>query len=747
MMICVSTPPIPKIAGSGQLRGGASIFKAVRLLLVAAGGLLLPFLLSCSGAVRISQTECDAPPDVEAALTSLETLQEDCGSRLPCYRERVEEGRALRDRFPKSLAAHRLLAGLATQIPKHLTKDLPLRDEFQKQYAELSKRRPKDPVYPYLLALLLGNPASVHPARGKTERRKLLAQAVELDGHFAWAHYALARDLTSYRPSNKEKAEARRLFEAFAAACPARTSEILALLAGLEEQAPWGAHSSRLAAAVTPQSGRFRDLPRFWELQFKFTPPEQHAALRDGLRKDVESLRKLDRQTNESWLRAVREGYRLLGDESGERWAEDQWIAAFPCANETGRLRLARSEKEHPRPSGKNDAEMQAWLSQQFAGSEAWRKSCPDDGLLWRVRLGHLSEWRGATPEMVEEAGQRVLQLIGEPGGAMVADAYIEKGIRLEEAEKLAQAESRRREEDWKEAESGLQGEELKSARDARRWSLFYDRSRQVRLALARKDGARAGKALEDLDAFFSAWLTDASPFEKKYLRADYLGLRAQNAELLGRHDQALKDYRESLVNYPEEGEVREGARRAFQRVRGGERGFTAWLASAEAEAEKASGEAGGQSRKELPDFVLTDLKGRQWKPSDLRGKAVLVNFWATWCGPCRSELPWVQKLHEKLDGDGARMVLTVSVDESTGLIEPFVQKQKYGFPVLVGGPGSKTAFAPNGIPQNWIVGPDGRIVQEHLGFSGDGEKWVSRMESSLKEARARRTGSSRKPS
>jgi hypothetical protein len=75
-------------------------------------------------------------------------------------------------------------------------------------------------------------------------------------------------------------------------------------------------------------------------------------------------------------------------------------------------------------------------------------------------------------------------------------------------------------------------------------------------------------------------------------------------------------------------------------------------------------------------------------------------------------------------------------VDDNPGLIEPFLEAEKYTFSVLVGGPGSVMKFAPGGIPQNWIVNPEGVIVQEQTGFSGEGEKWLSRMKAALEDAK-----------
>ena len=139
--------------------------------------------------------------------------------------------------------------------------------------------------------------------------------------------------------------------------------------------------------------------------------------------------------------------------------------------------------------------------------------------------------------------------------------------------------------------------------------------------------------------------------------------------------------------------------------------------------------------RRPLPEVNLPDLSGRRWTSADLRGKAVLVNVWATWCGPCQGELPHVQKLHERWKDSRSFRVVTVSVDDNPGLIEPYVKERKYTFPVLIASTGSFRSWTSQGIPMNYIVNPEGMIVQEQGGFGRDGDLWEKKMEGYLEAA------------
>ena len=83
------------------------------------------------------------------------------------------------------------------------------------------------------------------------------------------------------------------------------------------------------------------------------------------------------------------------------------------------------------------------------------------------------------------------------------------------------------------------------------------------------------------------------------------------------------------------------------------------------------------------PNFELPSLLGGKVKRSDYRGKVVLINFWATWCGTCEVEMPSMEKLYRKFKDHGFEM-LTISVDKDQSLIEPFMKKFNLTFPVLL---------------------------------------------------------------
>jgi peroxiredoxin len=119
-------------------------------------------------------------------------------------------------------------------------------------------------------------------------------------------------------------------------------------------------------------------------------------------------------------------------------------------------------------------------------------------------------------------------------------------------------------------------------------------------------------------------------------------------------------------------------------------------------------------AERQKADFTLTDLQGQTWRLRDLRGKVVLVNFWATWCPPCRKEMPDLQALYDKYKDQGF-VVLAIS-DEEAAKVLPFIAERKIGYPVLLD-PGRKIndAFLVSGIPKSFLYDREGKMVAQSI--------------------------------
>jgi len=114
------------------------------------------------------------------------------------------------------------------------------------------------------------------------------------------------------------------------------------------------------------------------------------------------------------------------------------------------------------------------------------------------------------------------------------------------------------------------------------------------------------------------------------------------------------------------------------------------------------------------PDITLKDFDGNELKVSDFRGKVLFLNFWATWCPPCRMEMPHIQTLHEELGSGGEVVFLGVSSEEPA-TINGFLDKNPYSFRMLMASPQDVAgAYATTSIPAIFVIDPDG-VIRAHL--------------------------------
>jgi thiol-disulfide isomerase/thioredoxin len=130
------------------------------------------------------------------------------------------------------------------------------------------------------------------------------------------------------------------------------------------------------------------------------------------------------------------------------------------------------------------------------------------------------------------------------------------------------------------------------------------------------------------------------------------------------------------------------------------------------------SGEPLDPAGKPAPDFTLQTLDGKDVSLSSLRGKAVLLNFWATWCGPCKIEMPWFVELQKEYGSQGLQIVGVAMDDSSTQEIQNFVKEMGVNYPVLIGKEAVGQAYGGvDVLPTTFFIDRDGKIVAREFGL------------------------------
>ena len=123
-----------------------------------------------------------------------------------------------------------------------------------------------------------------------------------------------------------------------------------------------------------------------------------------------------------------------------------------------------------------------------------------------------------------------------------------------------------------------------------------------------------------------------------------------------------------------------------------------------------------GQS---APEFDLAGRTGNV-KLSDYKGKTVYLDFWASWCGPCKQSFPWMNEMHARYGGKGLRIV-AVNVDQKTDEAKAFLKDNAAAFDVAFDQSGkTPRSYAVKGMPTSILIGPDGKVLLVHSGFRDD---------------------------
>jgi len=118
----------------------------------------------------------------------------------------------------------------------------------------------------------------------------------------------------------------------------------------------------------------------------------------------------------------------------------------------------------------------------------------------------------------------------------------------------------------------------------------------------------------------------------------------------------------------------------------------------------------------EAPNFILKDMNGQEYKLSDYKGKGVFVNFWGTYCEPCKDEMPYINNQYKQYKNQGVE-VLAINVGETDLAIKSFADEYQLSFPIVIDRKGDvQQAYRINPLPATFLINPEGEIVKYHTG-------------------------------
>ena len=129
------------------------------------------------------------------------------------------------------------------------------------------------------------------------------------------------------------------------------------------------------------------------------------------------------------------------------------------------------------------------------------------------------------------------------------------------------------------------------------------------------------------------------------------------------------------------------------------------------------------KDRKTAPAFKLKDSDGKIVQLSDYKGKTVLLNFWATWCGPCKVEIPWFIEFEQKYKDKGFAVIGVAMDEEGWEVVKPYLSDKKVNYRVLVGDDSTAQLYGGvDSLPTTFLIDRDGKIAGVHVGLVSKSE-------------------------
>jgi thiol-disulfide isomerase/thioredoxin len=695
-------------------------FSAALLPAVAQEGRSLP---GCEAPVPLRR-ELDAKLDYKM----FESMK--FSSRIARQLETVDQFNA---KYPREAEASRRLIDLTWAAPS-------LIPVVQERLEKQAKSNPDDPLAHALAgySLTLADPQR---AVQELSLAKTKAPAFPLP-------YLLLAEIYSLGNTADPKALAENLTGYFDL-CPTSTdSEAQRLIAKLQDTTLQARVAKALRARLETEkdSTGLKAYETLWALEFRTHPPQEHPALRRQVTADLKRMESLNRKPDAGFQALLVRGYKQSDApaEKAKAW-EDRIIREYSKSSEALFVVQSHWDKAHPTPEDQKDAAAWArWEQEYKAALKTWIRDFPDDFYLQHNAWTNAIEYDDNLSEnevlQVFQADLDDVERSWSPSarGYMFAAEFLllrkVQPRRALEALRLAEARlaQEHREDEWNKNRSPQQEKEVQQG------EVWRD------IVLAQETLA-AARQLQDpaLAQSVRAGVEGSAPQDEGLL-SYYWWNRGRLAVVENRRADALAYYQLAYKTRKEPpqwwrgkfyDELGDDARALWKDVGGTEAAFDVWSKPAKPQ-ELAEG-YWEKSTRQLPEFELVDLSGKTWRLKELRGKAVLINVWATWCGPCQAELPHIQKLYDRLRDSADLLVLTVNVDEDLGLVEPYLKEKGYGFPVLPGyGFVSNVLNASPGIPQTWIVDSKGLWQWTQMGF-GAATDWEDIVTNKLKTAEA----------
>ena len=697
---------------------------------------LLCFAVACF-MPRVSWSEgCDPTAPTRAVLERLEVPDD---AHLPAAQRRDLKLELLRKALsaaPADIALHEAyqkvrLGGMEVNRPDLIA-----------EYQQLLAKHLNDSSFLYLAA-------EAQMGRKTKEAIANLKRAIDLAPSFGLPHLLLAQIYLASAYENT--AEAYRHLDRFAELCPTSVLALSSLRWSKDRELIRG-EAARLRKNIEARtdSDAVGAYPTLWSFEEALERSDQQSENQAQMRRDIDRLFRSQFARNSAWLDTIQATSFFDGAPEGVGLkAQHELAALYPNSDEALRDEYDKLTAGLQYPDKGVSEQIAAYWRQTWRSVLPLARKWPASQWLADRAARAVAEDRFATPEEVaniiglyqnairqDPDGDRasppepiwIAQMLADRGGPFDAiPDLVRAGFSATERELGA------------DAINDVTGRSSAYLCDA--WYMMgYLPLAEAFVRLGRLTDAeaalsQAGLRLNAMRPAENASSNDKARFAD--LAAPYWFLRGLYSEKEGRKMDALVDYRNALALYPprrprpdRRNEVMTSAERLWKELGGTAQGWNDW--AAESSLAAFYGGSGGSAAwsklaESSPDLMFTDALGNRWNPRDLAKKTTFVTMWASWCGPCRAELPYFEKLYHHFQGRNDIAVLAFNVDDDPKAMTTALQELKVSIPSIAARDFAYSIVPEMALPANWIISP-GKTEM----FRGDDRSYQAWLESAV---------------
>ncbi len=618
-----------------------------------------------------------------------------------------------------------------------LTPDKPKPGRLAPLFDQKLKDHPDDPRYLYLYGRSL-------MGKDTPESIVQLNRAAEVAPDLPWTYTALATIYSSRNFTDRPKLLASiRTYRKF---CPANLDGFTYFnsVSDPTESVQWAKQlRALLENSMEQHDGRYWSA--LWAAEFRLAPKSEYDKLRAQVAEDLQRLESVPEPWKRDFLIDLATGYELTNRPEVAKTIQRR-LNPDQDAMKADHVFMDETRWRTPLSADEREAALRE-LARRAAG---WVQEWPESRIAWSQLLTSLPHKPSWTEQEMEHAGEELLKAEDAMGFAWnptpekleVARQWVRYEIRPKDCIAMAQQTLDVM------ALGPEEPNDLYSTPNFHPDINLMNRNTMLALgvivdgSLLLKDFEGARSAIAKMEK----WVNDNQSLESEPYagfwrwRGLWLNSQGKLAEAEGRKLDAIAFYTRAIAGRAGDPEMAKHARGLWDEMGGTNEAWSFLIANSpvppkvpttgKTPVNIASQFAGWQNvGKALGEMNLHGPAGETWTLANFQGKMTFVSVWATWCDPCREELPSVQKLYDLTKKQKDLQVITLNIDEDPGLVEPFLAANGYSFPVLMSAgeyAGQTTGVL--SIPQNWVVDRVATLREKSSGFDDKIADWPKQM-------------------